>query len=534
MQLRCLFGRAGSTHGREAIWVSLRLPQHQIPVSLQRLFPRASFVGCADIRVISATERSDECGPDSLFAAIRGSRVHGAHYVNDAIERGASALLVDCPQPHVRVPQCVVQDVRRSFAELCAALAGNPSRRLRICGITGTNGKSTVSWMVRSILEAAGRRVGLLGTIEYHDGQRSTPATLTTPDARLLASHLAAMVQQDATHAVLELSSHGLDQSRVAGTELDVAVITNVTQDHFDYHGDMQAYIASKRRIAEHCKTGGTLVVNQDDPGCRELVAGLETDVPLTTYGLTEPADVTAGILEETLSGSRIRISLHSDPQHSDSAHTDTVDVKLPLVARHNVSNALAAAVVARKFGCDLQDIQAGIENLTVVPGRLERVPSQLPIHVFVDYAHTDDALRRCVRFLGSLADGRVICVFGAGGDRDRLKRPLLAKAAAEADVAVVTSDNPRSEDPSQIANDILAGFACTQTQVHVESDRGAAIRWALRAAEPGDCVLIAGKGHETVQVIGSQQRPFDDRLMAGQALLELEQYFVQPARKRA
>jgi UDP-N-acetylmuramoyl-L-alanyl-D-glutamate--2,6-diaminopimelate ligase len=491
---------------------------------LQRLFPWASFVGCADIRVIDATERSDECGPHSLFAAIRGSRVHGADYVNDAIDRGALALLVDCPQPHVRVPQCVVQDVRRSFAELCAALAGHPSRRIHTCGITGTNGKSTVSWLVRSILTAAQRQTGLLGTIEYHDGLRSSPSALTTPDARKLASHLAAMVQQNTTHAVIELSSHGLDQNRIAGTELDVAVITNVTQDHFDYHGDMQSYSASKMRIAEHCKPGGTLVVNQDDPGCRELVSRLETPVPLITYGLEQPADVVADVLEETLSGSRIRITLDSE----------TIEVHVPLVARHNVSNALAAAVVCRRLGCSLQEIQAGIESLAGVPGRLERIPSRLPIHVFVDYAHTDDALRRCVRFLRSLTTGRVICVFGAGGDRDRLKRPLLAKAAAEAELAVVTSDNPRSEEPMQIANDILAGFAGSHTKVHVELDRGGAIRWALRAAQPGDCVLIAGKGHESVQVIGAQQRPFDDRLMAGQALLELEQYFGQPARKRA
>lgn len=504
--------------------MSLRLPQHRIPVSLQRLFPRASFVGCADIRVLDATDNSAECGPQSLFAAIPGYRVHGADYVNAAIDRGAAALLVDCPHPHVRVPQCVVQDVRRSFAELCAALAGYPSRRLRTCGVTGTNGKSTVTWLVRSILSAARKQVGLLGTIEYHDGLRSAPASLTTPDAKQLVRQLAAMVQQQTTHAVIELSSHGLDQSRIAGTELDVAVITNVTQDHFDYHGDMQSYSASKRRIADHCKPSGSLVVNQDDPGCRELVSQLERRVPLITYGLTQKANVSGTILEETLEGSRIRIALGAE----------TCEMNLPLVGAHNVSNALAAAAVGRRLGCSLQQIQAGIEGLPGVPGRLERIACDRPLNVFVDYAHTDDALRRCVRFLRRLTAGRVICVFGAGGDRDRLKRPLLAKAAAEAEVVVVTSDNPRSEDPLQIVNDILAGFTGGEADVHVEPDRGGAIRWAIQTAQPGDCVLIAGKGHETIQVIGNEQRPFDDRLMAAQAVLELEQYFDQPARKRA
>jgi len=474
----------------------------RVPVSLRQLFPSSSFVGCADIRVSDATEHSGKCGPNMLFAAIPGTRCDGADFTAEAIERGAASLLVQRPVPGAPVPQCVVPNVRRAYAELCAALAGSPSRRLGIAGVTGTNGKTTVTWLIRSILQAAGKNAGLLGTIEYSDGFETAPSTMTTPDSKNLSQWLAAMVRRRTMHVAMELSSHALDQHRAAGTQLDVAVVTNVTRDHFDYHNDYDSYASSKARIFGHCKPAATVVINADDPGSSSLAARVSECLRVVTYGLEREADVSATILDESLTGSRFVL-------HLDEAD---IPVTTALAGRHNVSNCLAAATAARSFGVTPAEIQTGLELLRCVPGRLERVNCRQPFHVFVDYAHTDDALAKCIHFLRTLTTGRVICVFGAGGDRDRTKRPLLGRAASQADLAVVTSDNPRTEEPGQIIRDILAGFDPAAPEPYVEPDRTEAIRWSLEQAEPGDCVLVAGKGHESEQIIGSRRIPFVDR----------------------
>ena len=491
-------------------------------VSLRKLFPHASFVGCADLRVADATDRSSECAPKALFAAIPGTKVDGAAFAAEAVARGAGSVLVQSPLANVAVPQCVVPDVRKAYAELCHALAGVPSRHLTIAGVTGTNGKTTTTWLIRSILQAAGRRCGVLGTIEYNDGSESEKAALTTPDSRTLSRWLAAMVAGGTTHAAIEASSHALDQDRIAGTALQAAVVTNVTHDHFDYHGGYDDYRASKARILEHLKKDGRAVLNADDPGSISLRDRAAAAHEAVTYGIDTPADIAGRIVSETLAGTRFVLTIGKD----------CIEICTSLVGRHNVSNCLAAAAVASKFGISLEVIASGIEALGWVPGRLERVDCGQPFNVLVDYAHTDDALRRCVEFVRKLTRGKVICVFGAGGDRDRSKRPLLGQAAASADLAVVTSDNPRSENPERIIRDILPGLASAARAPHVECNRAEAIRWALGQAAAGDTVLIAGKGHETEQIIGTTRNHFDDREVVRETLARLYSPFSEKRAK--
>jgi len=479
-------------------------------VTLRRLLPAASLVGCADVRVSFATNRSGDCRPGCLFAVVRGHRADGHTFIADAISRGAAALLVDHPLPDVPLPQCVVRDVRRAYGEICSALNGFPARHLGITAVTGTNGKTTITWMIRSILQAAGFRCGVLGTIEYSDGVRTERSRLTTPDPRSLAEWLGSMVAAGTTHAAIELSSHALDQHRAAGTLIDAAVITNITQDHFDYHQTFDAYRRAKLRIMDHVKPAGIAVINVDDPGSASCLG--DAIKRTVTYGLERPADVSATIQHESLQGTRFTLR----------SQTDAIAMQTPLVGRHNVSNALAAAAVANHFGIDTADVAAGIASLHAVPGRMERVSAGQPFEVFVDYAHTDDALRRALQSLRKLTPGRLLVVFGAGGDRDRTKRPKLGQASALADQVIVTSDNPRSEDPERILEDILAGCTAHTVRPHVDADRRRAIRWALEQAGLGDCVLIAGKGHETEQIIGSTAHHFDDREVAQGELMAL------------
>ncbi len=485
--------------------------QAATPVSLRRLFASASFVGCGDIAVSDVSADSRTCESGDLFAALPGTTVQGVQFVDDAIRRGARAVLVDRPLTNVDVHQCIVPDVRRAYAELCEALYGYPSRRLGIVGVTGTNGKTTVTWLVRSILEGAGWPTALLGTIEYSDGLDSEPSSLTTPCSKALSQWLATAASRATQYAAIELSSHALDQSRAAGTLLDVAIVTNMTQDHFDYHGGFEAYRSSKARIFGQLKRRGLVVLNADDPNTPHFAALTADNQQVRTFGLDHAADVTADNIQLTSEGAAFRLQ----------TSVDAIDVRTHLIGRHNVSNCLAAAVAAMHVGVPLGEIAEGIEALDCVPGRMEKIEGGCPFNVYIDYAHTDDALSRAIAAAREVTDGRVLCVFGAGGDRDRSKRPLLGRAAGDADVAVVTSDNPRHEPPNEIIEDILPGCRETSVALHVEPDRAAAICWALAHAMPGDTVLVAGKGHETVQIVGDDRRPFDDRTVCLRALRE-------------
>jgi len=500
---------AGRTGRSE--FMPLSLPAVPVPVSLRRLLPQASFVGCGEIIAVDVTDDSRQAGPNSVFAAIPGTKSDGTVFVPEAVARGCTAVLASQPLANTSVRQCIVPDVRTAYARLCQALYGHPASRLQIAGVTGTNGKTTTAWMLRSLLSAAGRRCGLLGTVEYSDSAINEPASLTTPDSKTAAIWFRRMLEAGCSHAAVELSSHALHQSRLAGVPLNAAVITNITQDHFDYHADIDEYTAAKARIIEQVTAGGVIVINVDDPGARRL---------LRTAERSARRIVTTSIVESRVEAEASDATLRAIINSESLTGTDFVvlsgdgefNVSLPLPARHNVSNALAAIAVARHFGVKPSAIVESLAVLSSVPGRLEPIESARGVRVFVDYAHTDDALRRVVDGLKSLTDHRVICVFGAGGDRDRKKRPLLGEAAAHADFAIVTSDNPRTEPPQSIIEDIVAGFPIGFSQFHIEPDRRRAIEFALSEAREGDCVLIAGKGHEREQIVGTERLPFDDR----------------------
>ena len=482
-----------------------------IRVSLRRLFPGASFVGGTDIAAIDTAEDSRRCTPGCVFAVVAGKKANGRAFLQDAIQRGATALLCRSPIAEVDLPQCVVPDVRQAYGELCQALHGWPAQRLGTIGVTGTNGKTTVTWMIQAILEQAARPTGVLGTIHYHDGIESTPARLTTPDAHTLARWLGAMSAKNTEFAAMELSSHALDQRRAAGIQLDVGIVTNVTHDHFDYHVHFENYRLAKARMLSMLKPSGLILWNADDRGCESLVGMTPRDTQVKSFGILSNADITGKVLDLSLQGTQFEIR----------AGLESITVTNGLIGRHNVSNALAAAGAALHFGLSLADIRDGLQQLGCVPGRMQRIPRADGFDLFVDYAHSEDALRRAIHALRDGCRGRVILVFGAGGERDASKRPLMGRVAAKADLIVVTSDNPRREDPTKISDEICAGLRGVGGTAHIEPDRELAIAWALKNARAGDAVLIAGKGHENFQLIGDERIPFDDvaicnRLLSG------------------
>jgi len=481
---------------------SLSFSPGTVALSLRALFPSASFVDCADICATSIQADSRRCQSGDLFAVISGTKESAEAYIPQALEKGVKAVLTGRPLTGFQVPQCIVADVRKAYAILCSELADRPSRYLQTVGVTGTNGKTTVSWLVRAILQKSGRQTGLLGTVEYHDSVSSRSSSLTTPDAHELVELLSEMVKQKATHAVMEVSSHALDQSRLAGTEISIGVVTNVTQDHFDYHLNLENYAACKSKIIQHVKAKGTIVLNWDDPTCRSFTSELNGTQALLTYGIENEADVTVGQLRESAAGAEFELMYQGS----------SVPVKTSLIGTHNVSNCLAAASVCLALGLSLVEIAEGIDSLESVPGRMEQVNCGQSFTVLVDYAHTDDALMHVIRSAKKVAKKRVLCVFGAGGDRDHSKRNLLGLAGSEADQVFITSDNPRSEDPEQIIKAIAEGCKMKGVTPELVVDRKEAIYRALAVAREGDLVLIAGKGHECEQIIGDRKIPFSDR----------------------
>ena len=484
-------------------------------ISLREILPDARFCGAEDLRVESCCGDSRRCRPGDLFVAMPGSQCDGHDYILEAVAKGASAILAQQAPENLPCSVCLVPDSRAAYGRVCQALAGQPSQRLKVIGITGTNGKTTTSYLVASVLAAAGYKTGTLGTLGYFDGVDAEPATLTTPGAPVLASWLARCEANGCSHAVMEVSSHSLSLSRVAGIEFDAACVTNVRHDHLDFHTSWNEYYAAKSRLLEQLRPEGFAVFNADDPGSIGMLP--LADGPALTVGLESAAEISATVLEQFLSEQTLLLS----------AGNDTVPVRTSLIGNHNVYNGLIAAAVGIGYGLDLATIARGLEAVTYIPGRLERVECGQPFGVFVDYAHTPDALAGVLGALRELTQGRLICVFGAGGDRDRAKRPAMGAAVEQAaDLAVVTSDNPRSESPLAIIDDVMSGFQ-DRFAVRAIVDRGEAIRWALAAARPGDCVLIAGKGHEDYQIIGNRRLHFDDRQFARQWL-----YACQPGRE--
>jgi len=450
-----------------------------------------------------------------LFVAATGTRADGFQHVQQALSRGAVAVLSDRrPELPADIAFVGVDDVPLAKAVLADRFFGHPSQRLDVVGITGTNGKTTTSCMLHSMLTMEGRGCGLVGTLGAWVGEKHEEIGHTTPDAIDLQFLLARMVDSNLASAVMEVSSHALMQRRVHGTAFDVGVFTNLTPDHLDYHGTMESYGAAKGRLFEMLDSGATAVLNATDPVSR--LYRLSTQARVLQYGIGVPADVRAEVSRLDAEGTSFRVTA---PEFGLDA-----SVNARLVGRHNVMNALAATSAALALGLSPTLIASALEGLPQVPGRVERIECGQDFRVLVDYAHTPDALEKVLDLLRPLTRGRLIVVFGCGGDRDRTKRPLMGRAVADAaDLLVVTSDNPRSEDPEAILDEIYAGIPGGRRAAATrEVDRRAAIRRACAAARGGDIVLIAGKGHETTQTIGSEVLPFDDRQVAREVLWSL------------
>jgi UDP-N-acetylmuramoyl-L-alanyl-D-glutamate--2,6-diaminopimelate ligase len=439
--------------------------------------------------------------PGALFFAVPGSRADGHEHAPYAVERGAAALVVERPLD-VAVPQLVVADARAAMSPAADAFFGRPSDDLLVAGVTGTNGKTTTAFLLRSILDAAGLRPGLVGNVERIVGGESRPAALNTPEAIDLQRLFREMLDAGDRSAAIEASSHASAQHRLDDVRYAALVFTNLTQDHLDFHGTMERYFEAKRRLFL-TDPRPPAAVNVDDSWGRRLAGELDGSL---AFGFAEDADVRPERLELTPEGARFRAA--------------GIDLRTRLRGRFNVENVLGAVAASRLLGIGDDAIAAGVEALRGVPGRFEPVEEGQPFAVLVDYAHTPDSLEHVLRAARELGDGRVLAVFGCGGDRDRAKRPLMGRVASElADVAILTSDNPRSEDPDAIIAETLAGAVA---ELEVEPDRRQAIACAVEFARPGDVVVIAGKGHEQGQEIAGRKLPFDDRAVAREALRAL------------
>ena len=451
---------------------------------------------------------SRRVGEGFLFFAFPGSRADGRQFAGEALARGAVAVVSESEAPVSRWIR--VEHGRQALAMAARNYYGKPDERLGLTGITGTNGKTTTAYLIDSVLRAPGHTTALVGTIEYHLAGRVLPAVNTTPESLDLVRLFAELERAGGTHATLEVSSHALALGRVYGLHFHTAVFTNLTRDHLDFHGTMENYFAAKQTLFEGA--GGPppafAVLNRDDEYARKLKVDAKTEV--LWYGLGNESDLRALHISSGFHGLRF------DVQHGKLRFA----VESPLMGRINVYNILAACGAGLSYGIAPEGIARGIAELRAVPGRFERVDEGQPFVVVVDYAHTDDALRNAIAVARGLNPKRVITLFGCGGDRDRTKRPLMGQAAAEAsDFVVLTSDNPRSEDPLAIMNDALVGIRRVDVPHVVEPDRAAAIARALKEAREGDLVILAGKGHETYQVLKDKTIPFDDRVVAREVL---------------
>ena len=471
--------------------------------------------GAAEISVCGVSDDSRRIRPGWLFVAVPGTTVDGHRFVRDALASGARAVITQQPIPlPAGVASVVVDDSRSALARLAMVFAGVDRLQnrglLRLIGVTGTNGKTTTCYLIRSILAASDLRTALLSTITYDLFSRQLPAQMTTPPPTQLAEHLAEAARAGVSHVVMEASSHALHQRRLDGLTMAVGVFTNLSGDHLDYHGDMPHYLQAKKRLFDRLGEQAHAVANADDPATTELLG--DCPAPQITYGLNGLADVRATIQDSGLTGSRFELT----------TLTGATTVELPLIGQHNVRNALAAAAAAVAMNVDLETIQRGLAAVGQVPGRLQRAGTgDEPITVLVDYAHTDDALQNVLASLQPLKKRRIITVFGCGGDRDRTKRPRMGRVATTlSDWVIVTSDNPRTEKPAAIIDQIVAGIdAPTRRRTEVEPDRLRAVERAIEVAREGDLVLIAGKGHENYQDIGDRRVAFDDVATASQAM---------------
>lgn len=482
------------------------------------LLARPVHTGSLDVDLTAVTADSRAVVPGVAFVAIRGHQQDGRRFIPAALESGAAAIISDTAPETGHpdgVPWIQVSDPRTALATLAAVLAGEPAKKLKLVGVTGTNGKTTTTFLVHHIMERVWHRAGMLGTVQVNDGLGTRPATNTTPGPEELQGLLARMVDHGCRGAAMEVSSHGIEQRRIGGIAFDVAVFTNLTQDHLDFHGSMEAYAAAKFSWFEALARDPAgkkpvAVVNFDDSYGEKLVGLLGERLPVLRYGFGVHCDFRANNFKQTPRGMEFELT----------AKGKSYLVRAPLIGRFNVYNLLAALAAVSAVKIPLREAVAALAEAPQVPGRMEHCGTRDGVSVFVDYAHTPDALENACRTLKELNPNRLITVFGCGGDRDKTKRPLMGKAAAQySDASILTSDNPRSEDPAAILASIESGMGAARYKV--VSDRAEAIRIAVHAAGAGDIVLIAGKGHETYQQFADRTIDFDDRKEARRALAE-------------
>ncbi len=484
-------------------------------MKIQDLLPEAAFPEeFAGVEVRGIAYDSRKAGPGFLFFAFPGQKADGRAFAAQAMERGAAAVVSESPKPDgFAGPWIQVDHGRRALALAARAFYGCPDERLGITGITGTNGKTTTSYLLDSVLRETGKTTALVGTIEYRMAGHAIAAVNTTPESADLFKLFADLAAAGGTHATMEVSSHAMALGRVYGIRFHTAVFTNLTRDHLDFHGTMEEYFAAKCMLFEGAGAPPPpfAVLNEDDPYSGEIRTGAQTEV--FRYGLSEDATVRAVNVESGFDGLRFEIRYGGE----------CFPVASPLPGRMNVYNILAAWSAAKSYGIAPETIARGIAACRTVPGRFEKVEAGQPFLVIVDYAHTDDALRNVISVARSLNPARVITLFGCGGDRDRAKRPLMGNAAGSlSDYVVLTSDNPRSEDPLAIMNDAMVGLCRHDAPYCAEPDREKAIRLALEQAQPGDIVILAGKGHETYQVLKDRTIALDDREVARRVLREM------------
>jgi|APSaa5957512622_1039677.scaffolds.fasta_scaffold05358_4 UDP-N-acetylmuramoyl-L-alanyl-D-glutamate--2,6-diaminopimelate ligase len=475
--------------------------------------PILQISGPIDMSIGSLEWDSRRVEPGDVFVAIRGGQEQDRHlFIPHALERGARAIIVEEEGEHPGATQIVVANCRQALAKLAARYYNYPGRSLRLVGITGTNGKTTTALLLQQVLEAAGVKCGYLGTLGRIVSDGFEPLANTTPEAPELHRQLRGMVDAGKRAAVLEASSHGLALERVSGLQFTAAVFTNFTRDHLDFHLTEENYFAAKARLFEELdeSAGGIGVVNVDDPVAEALIGRI--GVPVTTYGWGDGAAIRLLAMEPNKAGMRLRVQTPSGE----------LDVDTPLTGRFNSYNVIAALATGLGLGLDVDAVRQGIAAVERIPGRFEQVVAGQGFQVIVDYAHTPDGLETVLKAARELTRERLICVFGCGGDRDRGKRPQMGRIGAErADLVFLTSDNPRSEDPEEILAEIASGME-SGANAQILENRGQAIKEALTIARQGDVVVIAGKGHEAVQILAEGTVPFDDREVARQVLEEL------------
>ena len=481
--------------------------------TLLAALPVREIIGPVDRAVEGIAYDSRRVQRNGLFVALRGEKSDGHDFVDQAIEKGATVIVAERAEKNSRATFVVVENTRTAMADLAARFYNYPARKLKLAGVTGTNGKTTTTFLIKHICEKAGMRTGLLGTVRYEIGERVLPAARTTPESLDLQELLAQIREAGCKAVAMEVSSHALAQDRVLDLEWEVAVFTNLTQDHLDFHGTMENYFEAKAKLFDQLarqekKKKPVAIINIDDRYGQKLIARIDNKVSVVTFGTGIKADFRASNYRMEFGGTSYQLD----------ARGKSYLVRVPLIGRFNVANSVAALAAANALGINLRDAVLSLGKSPQVPGRLEMVPAKRQFQVFVDYAHTPDALLNVLKTSRELAPRKLIVVFGCGGDRDREKRPLMGEIADQkADYAIVTSDNPRKEDPDKIIAEIEKGFRGG----HFEkiSDRAAAISRAIELAQPRDIVLIAGKGHENYQEFADHTVPFEDIQVARRAI---------------